>query len=381
MALVGTARAGTVSYTYDELGRVKTVSYADGTVVSYTYDAAGNRTAYTVGGPDVTPNAVNWTNISGGSGATNSAVTLNGITAEISLTITYTGSGSISYSKNGGSFASVTSGGEIAITDGNTLVFKASGNSSGTVTVRNASDGASLIDTFDYAVTADVTPNSVDWANITDADGATNAAVTFAGIDASISLTVTYTGTAALLYSKNSGSYASIPSAGSVAISNGDTLRFKATSSSSASGTVTVVNSTDGGATLDSFTYSISGADVTPNALNWTNISTSGFVSAGANTNSQSIGGISAPITLRIEIEDFGTWGNSYFDAVKNSTPLGGIAGGQTFSVTSGDAVYFTAYLESEYGGGASYEVKVYNDSDGGALLDSFTVAISVTGI
>lgn len=49
-ALVGSAllfppfaHAQSTTYTYDELGRLKTVTYPGGTVVTYDYDAAGNR--------------------------------------------------------------------------------------------------------------------------------------------------------------------------------------------------------------------------------------------------------------------------------------------------------------------------------------------------
>ncbi len=35
--------AGSISYTYDALGRVKTATYSNGVVVTYTYDATGNR--------------------------------------------------------------------------------------------------------------------------------------------------------------------------------------------------------------------------------------------------------------------------------------------------------------------------------------------------
>jgi len=42
--LVTVTFASTVSYTYDALGRLKTVAYADGASVTYHYDAAGNRT-------------------------------------------------------------------------------------------------------------------------------------------------------------------------------------------------------------------------------------------------------------------------------------------------------------------------------------------------
>lgn len=32
-------------YTYDNLGRLKTITFANGTVITYNYDAAGNRTS------------------------------------------------------------------------------------------------------------------------------------------------------------------------------------------------------------------------------------------------------------------------------------------------------------------------------------------------
>lgn len=44
------ACAGSVSYTYDPLGRLTQVSYSNGTVVAYSYDAAGNRSTVVVSG-------------------------------------------------------------------------------------------------------------------------------------------------------------------------------------------------------------------------------------------------------------------------------------------------------------------------------------------
>ncbi|WP_238947603.1 RHS repeat domain-containing protein [Caldimonas brevitalea] len=39
-----------MTYTYDTLGRVKTVTYSNGVVITYTYDAAGNRTSVVTAG-------------------------------------------------------------------------------------------------------------------------------------------------------------------------------------------------------------------------------------------------------------------------------------------------------------------------------------------
>jgi YD repeat-containing protein len=33
------------TYTYDNLGRLKTVLFANGTLITYNYDASGNRTS------------------------------------------------------------------------------------------------------------------------------------------------------------------------------------------------------------------------------------------------------------------------------------------------------------------------------------------------
>jgi uncharacterized protein RhaS with RHS repeats len=44
------AEAGTISYTYDQLGRLSQVAYPNGAIIRYLYDANGNRTSYVVTG-------------------------------------------------------------------------------------------------------------------------------------------------------------------------------------------------------------------------------------------------------------------------------------------------------------------------------------------
>ncbi|MFQ5535572.1 MAG: Ig-like domain-containing protein [Sphingomonadales bacterium] len=57
-------QAGTVTYVYDDLGRLTKATYDDGSVIDYSYDPAGNRTqvattAGTGGSPNNPPLAVN----------------------------------------------------------------------------------------------------------------------------------------------------------------------------------------------------------------------------------------------------------------------------------------------------------------------------------
>ena len=43
--------ADTVNYTYDDAGRLTSVTYSSGAVITYTYDPAGNLTSRTVTSP------------------------------------------------------------------------------------------------------------------------------------------------------------------------------------------------------------------------------------------------------------------------------------------------------------------------------------------
>ena len=47
-AVSADATTASVTYSYDQLGRVTTAIYDNGTCVAYSYDANGNRTAQTI---------------------------------------------------------------------------------------------------------------------------------------------------------------------------------------------------------------------------------------------------------------------------------------------------------------------------------------------
>lgn len=115
----------------------------------------------------------------------------------------------------------------------------------------------------------DATPNAIDFNNISDsgftASAGTNV-VTITGIDTTITLRLTLTsgmsGLRVVTVYRN-GAFVSQGTSGTtidVAMTNGQTLQYFFTNSQDAStwsGTATVTNLSDGGATLDTFTYTL----------------------------------------------------------------------------------------------------------------------------
>jgi hypothetical protein len=110
--------------------------------------------AATMGTHDFTPDAVNWGNISFSDpdiSGSNANQTISGITAPITLTVSWTGSGlTMNYDIDDGSNTSISNGGTLSISSGQTLSFTAGrvANGSNTVTVANSSDGGATLDTF-----------------------------------------------------------------------------------------------------------------------------------------------------------------------------------------------------------------------------------------
>jgi hypothetical protein len=119
------------------------------------------------------------------------------------------------------------------------------------------------------------------------------------------------------------------------------------------------------------------GVDVTPNAVNWTDVSggTSG------QTNEQTISGISTSITLRIEFTGNLDTGNSMRMYINNTEILltDDIVdnGFSNQTVNNNDVVYFSF---SSFYGVASEQTTIKNSSDNNTILDTFIVDLAGDG-
>ena len=101
---------------------------------------------------DVTPNAVNWANASGGDPQSNANQTVNGCSGSIVLSTTNSGAGTLSYSLDGAGFVSYSGPFSVDALTGQTLRWQLAGATAGTITVKNDSDSGTTLDTFTYAL-------------------------------------------------------------------------------------------------------------------------------------------------------------------------------------------------------------------------------------
>lgn len=222
---------------------------------------------------DVTPDAIAWGNISASSStpavSTTTTESVTGISTAIEIKPTYTGTGSLYYSVNGGTFTSIASGSTFFVSTGDTLAWRVSASStaSGTVTVLNHSDGDATLDTFTYSntVTTGVTPSPTpNWNNISSSTGVgTDSIVAITGISSSITLLFNVVDLAdpnATSYQKNGSGWVVFTDGDTLSMSNNDTLQFKVTTISHGDtgvGHISVTNQTDGNTLLDTISYTV----------------------------------------------------------------------------------------------------------------------------
>lgn len=109
------------------------------------------------GGGDVTPNAVNWANISSAtSPAANANQTVDGCSRSITISAANSGSGFLEYRLDSGSYVTYSAPFSVNALAGQTLNWRVSafaGTVTGTITVTNDSDSSTTLDTFTYDVT------------------------------------------------------------------------------------------------------------------------------------------------------------------------------------------------------------------------------------
>lgn len=109
-------------------------------------------------GSDVTPAAVNWTDITSfSSPATTNTVSITGINTPVTFRAAWTGNIKGRWIKNGAEQPSGASPRDVTINNNTTLAFRLTletepGAASGAVTVTNLTDGGAAVDTFAYYV-------------------------------------------------------------------------------------------------------------------------------------------------------------------------------------------------------------------------------------
>lgn len=116
-----------------------------------------------------------------------------------------------------------------------------------------------------------VTPSPTPaWADQVASGAGTQTTVTnaqtFGAINTPILLTLTYTNTAAWAYIKNGAAPAAFASGGTVTVNAGDSLAYQCSSGATVTSVLSIVNSTDGGALLDTTTATITVTSVDAHA-------------------------------------------------------------------------------------------------------------------
>lgn len=168
--LVGTlgasARAQSLQYTYDELGRLKTATYPNGMVVTYAYDAAGNRTQVASAFPAPTGTfTATPSSISTGSSSTLSWTSANASSASID---------------NGVGSVTPVAGGSVSVSPTTTTTYTLTLTGAGGTIYKQATVTVSPpIFSATIAVTGSSPVNLRTLANTAGYNGAMNASVIF----------------------------------------------------------------------------------------------------------------------------------------------------------------------------------------------------------
>ena len=376
---------------------------------------------------DVTPNAIDWPNVSlsttsNTGSATGTSRTLSGITSNMGLRIEVTGysgnltSGTLTLLRNGSSAGSVTlTGGsfEATVSNGDALSFQVSGTTasgirsgSATVTVKNISlSGSPTLDTFTASATvdsdnnynnADYTPDAVNWAN---QSASSNDYQVYAGVGSDqyltgfntpITVRVSISGVTGNLTNRLVSVYIGGSYNANISASNGSYQDFtispntylgfitwgETTSGTKSGGwTVTVTNVTTG-ATIDTFTTSLTAdadnnynvTDLTPDAVDWPNLSdssNSNTAQAGAGFY-QYFSGITDPISVRVSIS-----------SVSSNLSVANLYCYDTGTYYGSPTISNGGYIDRTFHPGDGLGFIAYGETYGGIRSGSWTVTVT----
>lgn len=227
-----------------------------------------------------------------------------------------------------------------------------------------------------------VTPTAIEWADMT-ASGAgtqtaTTGAQTFAAITVPVTLVMNFTGSGTFAYSKNGGAWTSFVTGATLVAAAGDTLNFQASANATASGVLTITNSTDSGATVDAPAYAltVTGANQTPSPTPiWGSIYETTYAGDPCNgyTGATAVQGISSAITLGVT---FTGTGASLSYSINGGSYTAIASGGSIPTVNPNDTINFQ-FLNSG-SGSASGTVTVSNTSTGGGAISTWTYRVTV---
>ncbi len=337
------AVAGTVSYTFDELGRLTCSLHPNGTTIAFSYDAAGNRTQQNIVAPPcsslVRP-VVYPASASVAVNSANNAVSLNiagGIPTSVAVSTqashgTATASGtSITYTPNSG-YVNTDS---FQYTATNSAGTSAPASVSVTVNqqppVAHDVSAAVSVNAINYPITLNITGGTASSVSVSSQPSHGSAAPT-------INLSILYT-----------------PAPG---YTGADSLQYTATGSgTSAPATVTI-------------TVSGTSTHVTP-APSWSNILQTGITGTVSGSNSaRSITGVTQAINLQLNTVN-PSGGITTFKYTKNGGAWTTWASGGTLTVVNNDTLAFQVSRTTD--GESQGSIQVVNQSDANAVVGQFT--------
>lgn len=230
----------------------------------WTEDATLDASGFPEVSTDTTPDAFTFTdqtNVPVSTTRTSNTITVSGLGAAATVTV----SGG-EYSKNSGAYTSAST----TAVNNDTFSVRHTSSASNSTSVNTTLTIGGVSDTFTStteAAAADVTPSNTSWwNNINNPDGTsgTTNTVTIAGINTTITLQISFSegadgGFCSIVVNSSPVASASYTDTNSAAttfdVGNGDTVYFSVSALAGTSdATATVINTSDGNATLDTFT-------------------------------------------------------------------------------------------------------------------------------